>query len=110
MPMTLGETVITVLMVIAGTVITRFLPFLIFPANKPTPSYVRYLGSVLPYAVIGLLVVFSLKSVSLGSWPYGIPEAIGILCVIVLHSWKRNMLLSIGVSTILYMCLVQFVF
>ena len=110
MSMTLGETIITVSMVILGTVITRFLPFLIFPANKPTPSYIRFLGTVLPYAVIGLLIVFSLKSVSPATWPYGIPEAIGILCVFILHCWKRNMLLSISISTILYMLLVQFIF
>ncbi|MCI9018846.1 MAG: branched-chain amino acid transporter AzlD, partial [Lachnospiraceae bacterium] len=63
--MTFAEQMITIGMVVLGTVLTRFLPFLIFPAGKPTPRYVRYLGKVLPPAVFGLLVVYCLKNVSL---------------------------------------------
>ena len=108
--MTLTQQIITVAMVVLGTAATRFLPFLIFPAGKETPKYVRYLGKVLPAAVFGLLVVYSLKDVSILSGSHGIPELISIVLVIVLHVWKRQMLLSIAGGTVCYMLLVQFVF
>lgn len=105
--MTLTQQIITVAMVVLGTAVTRFLPFLIFPAGKPTPKYVQYLGKVLPAAVFGLLVVYSLKDVSILTGSHGIPELISILLVIILHVWKRQMLLSIAGGTIFYMILVQ---
>ena len=108
--MTLTQQIITVAMVVIGTAATRFLPFLIFPAGKETPKYVRYLGKVLPAAVFGLLVVYSLKDVSILSGSHGIPELISIVLVIVLHVWKRQMLLSIAGGTVCYMLLVQLVF
>ena len=89
--------------------VTRFLPFLIFPEGKTPPAYIQYLGKVLPYAVIGLLVIYCLKDVPASS-TYGLPEAIAILFIMVLHKWKKNTLLSIGGGTILYMILVQMVF
>ena len=73
------------------------------------PAYIQYLGKVLPYAVIGLLVIYCLKDVPASS-TYGLPEAIAILFIMVLHKWKKNTLLSIGGGTILYMILVQMVF
>ncbi len=88
----------------------RFLPFLIFGENRKTPPLVSYLGQVLPYAVMGMLVVYCLKGVSLTAAPFGIPEAIGCAVVAGLHIWKRNTLLSIGAGTVCYMLLVQFVF
>ena len=97
-------------MVIFGTMLTRFLPFLLFPAGKPTPKYIQYLGKVLPAAVFGLLVIYSLKNVSLFAGSHGIPELISIAIVIGLHLWKRQMLLSIAGGTVCYMLLVQFVF
>lgn len=110
MTMTNTQAVLTILAVVLGTVATRFLPFLLFPANKPTPKYIQYLGKVLPFAVIGLLVVYCLKNVKLTAAPFGIPEALGILVVAGLHIWKKNMLLSIAGGTIVYMLLVQLVF
>ncbi len=88
----------------------RFLPFWIFHEGRKTPPLVAYLGSVLPYAIMGMLVVYCLKDVSLTNAPFAIPEAIGCAAVALLHSWKRNTLLSIGGGTVLYMLLVQFVF
>ena len=88
----------------------RFLPFLIFGENRKTPEIVAYLGKVLPFAIMGMLVVYCLKDVSIISAPFGIPEAIGCATVAGLHVWKRNTLLSIGAGTIAYMLLVQFVF
>ena len=108
--MTLTQQIITVAMVVLGTAVTRFLPFLIFPAGKPTPKYVQYLGKVLPAAVFGLLIVYCLKDVSILTGSHGIPELISIFLVIVLHVWKRQMLLSIAGGTVCYMLLVQFVF
>ena len=108
--MTLTQQIITVAMVVLGTAVTRFLPFLIVPAGEPTPKYVQYLGKVLPAAVFGLLVVYSLKDVSILTGSHGIPELISIVLVIVLHVWKRQMLLSIAGGTVCYMLLVQLVF
>lgn len=97
-------------MVVLGTVMTRFVPFLVFPAGKPTPKYIQYLGKVLPAAVFGLLVIYCLKNVSLFAGSHGIPELIGIAVVVGLHLWKRQMLISIAGGTVCYMLLVQFVF
>lgn len=108
--MTFSQQLITIGMVILGTLLTRFLPFLLFPAGKPTPKYVQYLGTVLPSAVFGLLVVYCLKNVSLFSGTHAIPELIAILLVVALHVWKRQMLLSIAGGTVCYMLLVQTVF
>ena len=88
----------------------RFLPFLIFGENRKTPPMISYLGRVLPYAIMGMLVVYCLKDVSLAAFPFGIPEMIGCAVVTLLHIWKRNTLLSIGAGTVCYMLLVQFVF
>ena len=110
MTMTVTQQLITIGMVIFGTMLTRFLPFLLFPAGKPTPKYIQYLGKVLPAAVFGLLVIYSLKNVSIFAGSHGIPEFISIAVVIGLHLWKRQMLLSIAGGTVCYMLLVQFVF
>lgn len=108
--MTITQQIITISMVILGTMITRFLPFLVFPNDKPTPKYIQYLGKVLPSAVFGLLVVYCLKGISLFAGSRGIPEFISIAVVAALHLWKRQMLLSIAGGTVCYMLLVQFVF
>lgn len=110
MRMSLPQQIITIAMVALGTMITRFLPFIIFPAGKETPKFIQYLGKVLPPAVFGMLVVYSLKDVSLLMGSHGIPELISILVVVGLHFWKKQMLLSIAGGTACYMLLVQFVF
>ena len=93
-----------------GTFLTRVIPFIFLPDGKETPKVVLYLGRVLPAACMGLLIVYCLKDVSLTSYPNGLPEAIGILCVAILHKWRGNALLSIFGGTIIYMILVQTVF
>jgi branched-subunit amino acid transport protein AzlD len=110
MTLTSVQTLVIVLMVTLATVITRFLPFILFKANNSKNSYISYLGQVLPYAVIGLLVVYCLKNVSFSSPTFAIPEIIAIVSIIALHYWKENTLLSIGFGTAIYMILVQFVF
>ena len=92
------------------TASTRFLPFLIFVEKRKTPAIITYLGKVLPCAIMGMLVVYCLKEVSVLAYPSGLPEILGIACVAVLHLWKRNSLLSIGAGTVFYMVLVQVVF
>ncbi|MBQ4353617.1 MAG: branched-chain amino acid transporter permease [Clostridia bacterium] len=108
--MTLTEQLITILMISLGTMFMRFLPFLVFPAGKPTPKYIQYLGKVLPGAVFGMLVIYCLKNVSVLTAPHGIPELIGIAVTVVLHLWKKQMILSMAGGTLIYMALVQFVF
>ena len=92
------------------TAATRFLPFLIFSGGKKTPDIIVYLGKVLPYAIMGMLVVYCFKDVDFLSAPHGIPELIACIAVAALHLWKRNTLLSIGAGTVFYMLLVQLVF
>ena len=108
--MTLTQQIITIAMVVLGTVLTRFLPFLLFPAGRPTPKYIRYLGKVLAPAVFGMLVVYCLKNVSVFSGSHAVPEMLSIVLVVTLHLWKRQMLLSIAGGTVCYMLLVQLVF
>ena len=108
--MTLTQQIITVIAVALATMLTRFLPFIVFPAGKPTPKYIQYLGRVLPAAVFGLLVVYCLKDVNILTGSHGIPELIAIAFIVVLHLWKKQMLLSIAGGTVLYMLLVQLVF
>ena len=108
--MTLTQQIITIAVVVLGTMLTRFLPFWIFPADKPTPGYVLFLGRLLPPAVLGLLVIYSVKDVEWTGGLYGVPEILGIFLIVGLHIWKRNMLLSIAGGTIFYMVLVQTIF
>lgn len=110
MTMTVTQQIITIGVVVLGTMLTRFLPFLVFPANKETPVYVQYLGKVLPAAVIGLLVIYCLKDVQLFSGTHGFPELTSIAIVVLLHVWKKSMLLSIAGGTIVYMVQVQLFF
>lgn len=105
--MTLLQQFITIAMVVIGTMLTRFLPFLLFPAGKPTPKYIQYLGSVLPAAVFGLLVVYCLKNVNIFAGSHGVPELLAIAIITVLHLWKRQMFLSIAGGTVCYMLLLQ---
>ena len=94
----------------AVTALLRFIPFMIFGGKRKTPAFINYLGKVLPFAIIGMLVVFCLKGVALTSYPHGIPEFIGVAVVAALHVWKRNTLLSIGAGTVIYILLVNFIF
>lgn len=104
------EQFFTILVIVLGTMLTRFLPFLLFPAGKPTPKLVQKLGRILPAAVFGLLIVYCLKNVSFLSGSHGLPELISIALVTALHLWKRQTLLSIAAGTVCYMLLIQFVF
>lgn len=108
--MTLLQQMIIILMCALGTMLTRFLPFMIFKDNKPTPEYIRYLGKALPGAVFGMLVVYCFKNVDIVGGTHGIPEVIAVAITVVLHLWRKNMLISIAGGTICYMVMVQCVF
>lgn len=101
---------IQVLVIALVTILLRFLPFLVFPDEKQRPKIITYLGTVLPFSVMAMLVVYCLKSVSLLTWPHGLPEAMAIIAVVVLHLWKKNTLISIFGGTVFYMVLVQYFF
>lgn len=104
------SSLIMIAAVAIATFATRAASFVVFPKGKEVPPTVKYIGMVLPPAVIGMLVVYCLRSTHLFAYPYGIPELIACLAVIGLHAWKRNVLLSVGAGTVLYMALVQMVF
>lgn len=108
--MTLTQQIITIALCALATMLTRFLPFLVFSSHNEPPRFVKYIGAALPGAIFGMLVVYCLKGVSVTSYSYGLPELIGVLTVVLIHLWKRKMLLSIASGTIVYMLLVQLVF
>lgn len=100
----------TIAIVMLGTLLTRTLPFLLFPSGKETPPAVRYLGAVLPCASIAMLVIYCFKNVSFLTGSHGLPELIASVFVIIVHKARHNLLLSIGGGTLLYMFLIQAVF
>ena len=108
--MTITQQILTIAICALGTMATRFLPFLIFREGRPTPALITYLGKALPAAIFGMLVVYSLKDVSLLSGSHGLPQVIAIAVTVALHLWKRQMLVSIAGGTVCYMLLIQLVF
>lgn len=107
--MTLTQRLVTIALCALATMLTRFLPFLLFSSRRPTPKYVRYLGRALPPAIFGMLVVYCLKNVSIVSGSHGLPELIAIAVTVGLHLWKRQTLLSIAGGTIAHMLLIQLI-
>lgn len=108
--MTVPQQIITIALCVAGTMLTRFLPFLVFSPKKETPRYIQYLGKALPCAIFGMLVIYCLKNVSIFSGSHGLPELIAIVATVALHLWRKEMLLSIAGGTACYMLMVQFLF
>ena len=104
------QAVLSVAAAVLVTALTRFLPFWVFGEKRKTPEIITYLGKALPCAIIGMLVVYCLKDVSILDSPHGIPELIAGALVVILHLWKRNTLLSIAGGTVCYMILIQVVF
>ena len=108
--MTTAQLLISIALLTLGTMLTRFLPFIIFRENREAPKFVQYLGTVLPAAIFSMLVVYCLKNVQFLSGSHGLPEIIAILVTGGLHLWKRQSLLSIAGGTVVYMLLVQMIF
>lgn len=99
-----------ILIIALVTAALRFVPFLIFSSHRPVPKFINYLGRVLPYSIMAMLVVYCLKRISFVKAPFGLPELISVTLVTVLHVWKRNTLFSIICGTVCYMVLIQFIF
>ncbi|GKU24997.1 branched-chain amino acid transporter permease [Clostridium folliculivorans] len=110
MNVNISSTLISIIIIAIVTFGTRIAPFILFGKGKSTPKYVLYLGNYLPPAVMAMLIIYCLKNVSLITFPFGIPELIGISSVAILHIWKRNNLLSIIGGTAIYMIAIQFIF
>ena len=104
------QSLCTILLVAAATVITRFLPFVLFPKGKEHPRIIDQLSPLLPPAMMGLLVIYCLRNVDVAAASHGLPELLAIAVTAGLHLWRRNTLLSIGAGTVAYMLLVQLVF
>lgn len=107
--MTLTQSILTIAICSVATMLTRFLPFLIFSGKKPAPKIVTYLGNALPGALFGMLIVYCLKDTSLLAPPHAIPEALGIAVTAILHLWKKQPLLSIAGGTAVYMILIRLI-
>lgn len=107
--MTSQQQIITIIILAVITFMTRALPFLVFPAGKPTPKYIQYLGKALPLAVFGMLVVYCLKDVQWLDGSHGIPEILGIAAVVLMHLWRRQLFLSMAVGTAVYMILIRLI-
>ncbi len=105
--MTTLQRIITIAVIVMGTVLTRAIAFIAFPSGRKTPAYVRYLGRVLPAAALGMLVIYCLKDVNLLAGTHGIPELVSLAVVAALHLWRKNMFLSIAAGTACYMLLVN---
>ena len=101
--------IIKIIIMSAVTILLRFLPFLIFRGDKKTPEFVSYLGQVLPYAIMGMLVVFCLKNVDFVGGVHGLPEIISIAVIGIIHFWKKNTILSILSGTVCYVVIVNFI-
>ena len=108
--MTVVQRIITIAVCALGTMLTRFLPFVVFSSGRPTPRYIQYLGKALPAAIFGMLVVYCLRNATPLSGNFALPELISVLAVVGVHLWKRQMLLSVAVGTVCYMLLTQLVF
>ena len=104
------EILITALMIVIGTAFLRFLPFIIINKSLSESKYIKFLGNMLPYSMIALLVIYCLKDINIIKFPHAIPELISIAVIVVLHIIKRNVLISIAAGTIIYMFLVQTIF
>ena len=103
-----NHSLLIILVAAAVTFLIRALPFILFMGSTPAP--VVYLSNVLPYAIMGMLVVYCLKSTPVLESPHGLPEMISVTLIIVLHKWRHNTLLSIVSGTVVYMLLIQLVF
>lgn len=92
------------------TALLRFLPFWLFGNGKKVPDAVLRLGRSLPFAAMGMLVVYCLKDISLKTAPFGAPEAIACLVTALVHLFKRNTIISILAGTAVYTVLIRLVF
>jgi len=107
--MTPTQQFFTIIIMASGVVSTRALPFFVFSSKEKTPQFVRFLGKYLASAVFGMLVVYCLKDIQFQNGDHGIPQILGIICCVLLHLWRKNMLLTIAGGTVFYMLLIQII-
>lgn len=110
MTQNIWQSIVTILVIALVTLFLRGFPFILFSGSRPVPKFITYMGKVLPFAIIGILIVYCLKDVNVTGGSYGLPELISLTAVLILHKIKHNILISVGVGTLLYMLLVQLVF
>lgn len=103
----MNKSILIIIVMAIVTYLTRALPFILWGNHRKMSSMIHYLGQTLPYAMMGLLIVYSFKDLDVTVSPYGIPEFLAVVVCVLLHLWKRNNLLSISGSTILYMILIR---
>ena len=108
--MNIEHSILIVVVAAVVTLFTRALPFAVFGGKKEVPSLIQYLGKALPCAIMAILVIYCLKDIQLFAGNHGLPQFLAVLLVVVLHLWKKNTLLSIGLGTVFYMFLIQVVF
>lgn len=108
--MTTLQAVIMVAIFAVTTAATRFAAFVLFPAGRPTPKFVVYLGRVLPFAITTMLIVYCLRNTAILAYPHGAPELLAIMLVVALFLMFKNSLVAIAAGTVVYMLLVQLVF
>lgn len=108
----MSNTQLILMIAVAGacTFATRLFPFALFGGKKEVPKFIKYLGDVLPVAILGILIVYCLRDFEKGSINYILPQIIAVALTAGIHLWKKNTLLSIAVGTIGYMMLIHFVF
>ena len=105
-----GYAMIVILVMGLAVLATRIVPVLIFGRGEKVPEFILYLGRVVPYTAMGLLIVYCLRDVPVFEAPHGLPELLALAVVSVTYIWKRNTIFSVVIGTALYMFLVQSVF
>ncbi len=110
MPLSVKQTVIVILVAAVCTFLTRVIPFAIFGGKKEVPKFIKYLGDILPMAIIGVLIIYCLGGITTGDINIIAPQLICVALTAIIHIWKRNTLLSIGIGTVSYMILIHYVF
>lgn len=101
-----------------ATMLTRFIPFMLFRPGKPTPKYIMYLGKALPASVFALLVIYCIKNISfVASSPAihtiaSIPadtmaQLLGVAFTLLIHFWRKSMMWSIAAGTLFYMAIIR---
>ena len=110
MPLSVSRTIILILVAAVCTFATRLFPFALFSGKKEVPEFVKYLGGILPPAIIGVLIIYCLRDMTGGDINTILPQLIAVAATAAVHIWRRNTLLSIAVGTIGYMLLIHFVF
>lgn len=89
------------------TWLARGLPYLLFGGKKQIPPIISYLGTVLPPAIMIILVIYCLRNIQFTAHHYGLTELISVGVIAALHLWKRNTILSISAGTFCYMLLMR---